>query len=72
MPSFIPRSDRMTEMKWMQEERRRGRAVDLVRSWWNMNVSYVLVGVSMSCGTYPHVDVRNVADDVALAVEYWK
>lgn len=32
LPSFMPRSDRMTEMKWMQEEWRRGRDVDLVRS----------------------------------------
>ena len=33
LPSFTPRSERMTDMKWMQEERRRGREVDLVRSW---------------------------------------
>lgn len=33
MPSFMPRSERMTEMKWMQEERRRGREVDFVSSY---------------------------------------
>lgn len=32
LPSFTPRSERMTEMKWMQEERRSGRDVDFVRS----------------------------------------
>lgn len=32
LPSFTPRSDRMTDMKWMQEERRRGRDVDFVSS----------------------------------------
>ena len=31
-PSSTPRSERMTEMKWMHEERRRGSEVDLVRS----------------------------------------
>jgi hypothetical protein len=30
---LTPRSERMTEMKWMQEERRSGREVDLVRSY---------------------------------------
>jgi hypothetical protein len=30
LPSFMPRSERMTEMKWMQDERRRGREVDFV------------------------------------------
>lgn len=30
LPSFTPRSERMTDMKWMQEERRRGREVDFV------------------------------------------
>ena len=29
----MPRSERMTERKWMQEERRRGSDVDFVRSW---------------------------------------
>jgi hypothetical protein len=33
LPSFMPRSERMTLMKWMHEERRRGSEVDLVRSW---------------------------------------
>jgi hypothetical protein len=28
----MPRSERMTDMKWMQEERRRGREEDFVRS----------------------------------------
>lgn len=32
LPSFTPRSERMTEMKWMQEERSSGREVDLVSS----------------------------------------
>jgi hypothetical protein len=32
LPSFMPRSERMTLMKWMHEERRRGSEVDLVRS----------------------------------------
>lgn len=32
LPSFTPRSERITDMKWMQEERRRGRDVDFVRS----------------------------------------
>jgi hypothetical protein len=32
LPSFTPRSDRMTDMKWMQDERRSGREVDFVRS----------------------------------------
>jgi hypothetical protein len=32
LPSFMPRSDRITLMKWMHEERRRGREVDFVRS----------------------------------------
>lgn len=31
-PSFIPRSERITVMKWMHEESRRGRAEVLVRS----------------------------------------
>lgn len=31
-PSVTPRSERMTEMKWIQEERRSGRAVFFVRS----------------------------------------
>jgi hypothetical protein len=31
-PSFTPRSERMTDMKWMQDERRSGRDVDFVRS----------------------------------------
>lgn len=31
-PSFTPRSDKMTDIKWMQEERRRGSDVDFVRS----------------------------------------
>jgi len=30
LPSFMPRSLRMTLMKWMHEERSRGRDVDLV------------------------------------------
>jgi hypothetical protein len=33
LPSFMPRSERMTLIKWMHEERRRGSEVDLVRSW---------------------------------------
>lgn len=33
MPSFMPRSERITEMKWMQEDLRRGSDVDFVRSW---------------------------------------
>ena len=33
LPSLMPRSERMTEMKWMQVELRSGREVDLVRSW---------------------------------------
>lgn len=32
LPSFMPRSERITLMKWMQDERRRGREVDFVRS----------------------------------------
>jgi hypothetical protein len=32
LPSFTPRSERMTEMKWMQDERSSGREVDLVSS----------------------------------------
>lgn len=32
LPSLTPRSERMTDMKWMQELRRRGREVDFVRS----------------------------------------
>ena len=32
LPSFMPRSERMADMKWMQEERRRGREEDFVRS----------------------------------------
>ena len=32
LPSFMPRSERMTDMKWMQEERRWGREEDFVRS----------------------------------------
>lgn len=30
LPSFTPLSERMTDMKWMQDERRRGREVDFV------------------------------------------
>lgn len=30
LPSWTPLSERMTEVKWMQEDRRRGREVDLV------------------------------------------
>jgi hypothetical protein len=33
LPSNMPRSDKMTEMKCMHEERRRGRAVFLVNNW---------------------------------------
>jgi hypothetical protein len=33
LPSFTPRSDRMTDMKWIQDDRRSGRDVDLVRSY---------------------------------------
>lgn len=33
MPSWRPRSERMTEMKWMQEERKSGSAEEVVRSW---------------------------------------
>lgn len=40
LPSFTPRSERMTDMKWMQEERRRGREVDFVS-----NCSLELVAV---------------------------
>jgi len=32
LPSFTPRSERITPMKWMHDERRSGRDVDLVRS----------------------------------------
>jgi hypothetical protein len=32
LPSLTPRSERITDMKWMQEDRRRGREVDFVRS----------------------------------------
>jgi hypothetical protein len=32
LPSSSPRSERITDMKWMQDERRSGRDVDLVRS----------------------------------------
>lgn len=32
LPSLTPRSERITVMKWMQEERRRGRDVDFVSS----------------------------------------
>jgi len=32
LPSFTPRSERMTEMKWIQDELRSGRDVDFVRS----------------------------------------
>jgi hypothetical protein len=37
LPSFMPRSESMTEMKWMQEERRRGRDVDLVSNCVTVN-----------------------------------
>jgi hypothetical protein len=33
LPSFTPRSERMTDIKCMQEERRRGREVVFVRSF---------------------------------------
>lgn len=33
LPSFTPRSDRMTDIKWMQDERSNGSDVDLVRSY---------------------------------------
>lgn len=32
LPSLTPRSDRMTDMKWIQDERSSGREVDFVRS----------------------------------------
>jgi hypothetical protein len=37
LPSFTPRSERMTDMKWMQEDRRSGREVDFVRSWYDVS-----------------------------------
>lgn len=33
LPSFTPRSERMTEMKWMQDERRSGSEVDFVSNY---------------------------------------
>lgn len=39
LPSFTPRSERMTDMKWIQEERRRGRDVDVVSSCSGTSVS---------------------------------
>jgi hypothetical protein len=33
LPSFTPRSDNMTEIKWMQDERSNGSDVDFVRSY---------------------------------------
>lgn len=47
-------------MKWMQEERRRGRDVDFVRSCVFVSVGLDLMGV----GTYPDIDVRNVSYNV--------
>lgn len=36
LPSFTPLSDRMTDIKWMQDERSSGSDVDLVRSYSQM------------------------------------
>lgn len=33
LPSLTPRSDKITDMKWMQDERSKGSDVDLVRSY---------------------------------------
>jgi hypothetical protein len=44
LPSFMPRSERMTERKWMHEERRRGRDVDFVRSYKTGSVTENLFG----------------------------
>lgn len=64
LPSFIPRSERMTEMKCMQEERRRGREAVDVRSY-TQSAEVVSEGVE----TYASVDVRDVSDHIGLIVE---
>lgn len=54
LPSLTPRSERMTDMKCMQDDRRRGREVDLVRSW-NINQSeYAGVGPGIA---YPDINM---------------
>jgi hypothetical protein len=66
LPSFMPRSERMTEMKWMQDELRRGREVDFVRSciqsvFWSF--------WSKLRATCSDIYVRNIANDVVLAIK---
>lgn len=66
-PSLTPRSERMTEMKWIQEELRRGREVDFVKSCCErLKCAGGLVVGGMA---YADIDERYVADDVVLDVE---
>lgn len=67
LPSFTPRSERMTEMKWMQEERRRGREVDFVSNC----ARSVASNMAWNDGAYSDVNVRDVADNVILRIEHW-
>ena len=69
MPSFTPRSERMTVMKWMQEDRRSGRDVDFVRSYYDNQP----LGFARRKGVaYADIDMRDIANNVVLGVKNWK
>lgn len=68
LPSFTPRSERMTDIKWMQEERRRGREVVLVRSYDRQCFDH---GWG-SRRAYSDIDMGYVANDIVLGIENWQ
>jgi hypothetical protein len=66
LPSLTPRSERMTEMKWMQEDRRSGSDVDFVRSYQAVSCwRYFMQGEV----AYFNVHLRDVPDDIVLRVQ---
>jgi hypothetical protein len=65
LPSFTPRSERMTDMKWMQEERRRGRDVVLVRSYGRQ----CMTRKKRTSIAYSNINMRDVTNDIVLGVK---